>query len=162
MADPLQRKVLDYLACHNAMTLATSGPEGLWAAAVFYASDGSDLYFLSSPATRHARNLEAAPRASATIHEDYRNWTEIRGIQLEGEVRRLEGVEQATALRAYGRKYPFIADLARAPVELARAMSKVAWYRLVPERLYFIDNSLGLGHRDEVPLPLPRADEKTR
>jgi len=29
---------------------------------------------------------------------------------------------------------------------------KVDWYELRPSRLYLIDNSLGLGHRDEVAL----------
>jgi len=26
----------------------------------------------------------------------------------------------------------------------------VRWYRLEPQRLYFIDNSRGFGHRDEI------------
>jgi hypothetical protein len=31
-------------------------------------------------------------------------------------------------------------------------MSKIAWYKVIVERLYLIDNSLGMGHRDEVPI----------
>jgi hypothetical protein len=32
------------------------------------------------------------------------------------------------------------------------ALAKVNWYVLRPEKLFFIDNSLGLGHRDEIAL----------
>ncbi|MFQ5611612.1 MAG: pyridoxamine 5'-phosphate oxidase family protein [Anaerolineae bacterium] len=152
MNDSLQDRTLAYLQNHNVMTLATSGPEGLWAAAVFYVNDGFTLYFLSAPTTRHSRNIAAQPGVSATIQEDYRDWPQIKGIQLEGMARRIEGREQAAATRRYGAKFPIIGNLSRAPLEIARAMRKIAWYKIVPERLYFIDNSLGLGHRDEVPL----------
>ena len=40
----MREKALAYLAAHNVMTLATTGPEGPCAAAVFYASREFDLY----------------------------------------------------------------------------------------------------------------------
>ncbi len=146
----LHRRVLDYLQAHNVATLATSGPAGLWAAAVFYVNDDLDLYFLSSPKSRHGINIAANPTIAATIQEDYKTWPEIKGIQLEGTVRRLEGSEQAAAIVRYGRKFPLVADLARAPREIAAAFSKISWYQITPETLYFIDNSRGFGHRDPV------------
>lgn len=152
-ARALQDKTLAYLADHHVMTLATHGPEGLWAAAVFYAEDDFDLLFLSAATTRHARNLAANPAAAATIQRDYRDWPEIKGVQLEGTVERLEGAERAAAIARYGRKFPLVAGAAKAPAMIARALARVAWYRLRPTRLYLIDNSLGFGHRDEVPLP---------
>ena len=39
-----------------------------------------------------------------------------------------------------------------ADATMKNALAKVNWYQLQPERLYFIDNSLGLGHRDEIAL----------
>jgi len=149
----LQEKALAYLREHNVMTLATSGPQGLWAAAVFYVNDGFTLYFLSAPTSRHSLNVDAQPVVSATIQEDYRDWREIKGIQLEGEASRIEGAEQAAAIARYGSKFPIVGNLAQAPAEIAKAMSRIAWYKVVPARLYFIDNSLDLGHREEVPLP---------
>ena len=89
MSDETVKLALDYLAGHHVMTLATYGPEGLWAAAVFYANDGFQLYFLSAGHTRHARNMAASPQAAATIQEDYADWAAIKGIQLEGTVRPL-------------------------------------------------------------------------
>ncbi len=150
MSDSLREKALAYLQNHNVMVLATTGPEGLWAAAVFYVNDGFILYFLSAPTTRHSRNLAAHPQVAVTIQEDYRDWPEIKGIQLEGKVGPIEGAERAAAVARYGMKFPVVGNLAQAPAEIVKAMRKIAWYKVIPERLYFIDNSLGLGHRDEV------------
>lgn len=151
MFDSLRQKVLEYLQHHNVMTLATTGPEGVWAAAVFYVNDGFTLYFLSSPASRHSRNIAARPGVALTIQEDYKDWPEIKGIQLEGQAYQLAGTAQEVAIAHYQTKFPLIGP--QAQPQIAKALSKVAWYKIKPERLYFIDNALGLGHRDEVPLP---------
>jgi uncharacterized protein YhbP (UPF0306 family) len=144
------RRALAYLESHWVMTLATTGPDGPWAAAVFYASQGFRLVFLSAGHTRHARNLAGAGQAAAAIHEEVRDWTAIQGLQLEGQVIRLQGDERERAMALYGRKFPFIGGEATLQAALARA----SWYRLSPDRLYFIDNSRGLGHRDEIDLSL--------
>ena len=150
MNTSLREKALRYLQEHQVMTLATTGPQGLWAAAVFYVNKGFDLYFLSAPASRHSLNIEASPKVAATIQEDYVDWRDIQGIQLEGEASRISGAEQAAALLAYGLKFPVVGNLSRAPEEIVKAMKNIAWYKVTPHRLYLIDNSLGLGHRDEV------------
>jgi uncharacterized protein len=145
----VRQHALNYLTGHQVMTLATHGPQGLWAAAVFYASLNFDLYFLSAGHTRHAQNLTAEPRAAVTIQEDYKDWPAIQGIQLEGEVRVLDGQERESAVAYYTVKYPFIAQ---AEPQIQRALSRVNWYCLRPDKLYFIDNTRGLGHRDEIEL----------
>ncbi len=150
MANLRRQKSLAYLQHHNVMTLATTGPEGIWAAAVFYVNDGFTLYFLSAATTRHSRNIAAQPDIAATIQEDYKDWPNIKGIQLEGTVQQIKGAERVAAIARYGLKFPVVGQLAQAPAEIAKAMSKVAWYKVTPECLYFIDNSLGLGHRDEI------------
>jgi uncharacterized protein YhbP (UPF0306 family) len=141
---------LAYLAGHHVMTLATNGPHGLWAAAVFYANDGFRIYFLSAGHTRHAQNIDATGHVAATIQEDYSDWPTIRGVQLEGTARQLAGEEREDAITLYQQKYPF---LAQAPAALAAALARVNWYCLTPERLFFVDNTRGFGHRDEIPLP---------
>lgn len=140
---------LAYLASHQVMTLATTGPQGIWAAAVFYVNDGFDLFFLSAGHTRHAQNLTAVPHIAATIQEDYRDWQQIQGIQLEGKATLLTDVSRETAIGRYFQKYPF---LAQADESMQAALAKINWYVLRPERLFFIDNRLGLGHRDEIAL----------
>ena len=146
--DPRQL-ALAYLANHQVMTLATTGPQGIWAAAVFYVNDGFELIFLSAAHTRHGQNITAVPHVAATIQEDYRDWQEIQGIQLEGRVSLLTDVSRETSISRYLQKYPFLAN---ADEKMQAAIAQVNWYLLRPDRLYFIDNSLGLGHRDEIEL----------
>ena len=131
------------------MTLATQGPDGPWAAAVFYVNEGPDVYFLSAPSTRHARNLAADGRVAATVQEDYSDWRQIKGIQLEGEVTRLNIADSVRAAGLFMRKFPFTAER-RAEEVISMAMSKIAWYRLRTSVLYFVDNSRGFGWRESL------------
>jgi uncharacterized protein YhbP (UPF0306 family) len=140
---------LTYLQQHQVMTLATHGADGVWAAAVFYVSDGFDLYFLSAEHTRHARHITDSPRVAATIQEDYADWEAIQGIQLAGLVEQLSGSQRLRAIALYQAKFSF---LAQAPAVIRAAFEKVNWYWLRPYRLYFVDNSRGFGHRDEIVL----------
>ena len=149
MARDPQQLAWRYLAEHQVMTLATEGPAGLWAAAVFYAVAAGRLYFLSADHTRHAQNIIATGHVAATIQEDYRDWPAIQGIQLSAAVTRLSGAARAEAIRIYTQKYPFIAQ---ADSKMKAALERVSWFELQPDRLFFIDNRLGLGHRDEIPL----------
>lgn len=138
---------LAYLADHHVMTLATTGSDGVWAAAVFYVNEGFDLFFLSAGHTRHGQNMAQNKYAAATIQEDYHDWPTIQGIQLEGGVQLLDGAARDEAIRLYQAKYPFVSPNNPA---IGPALAKVNWYRLRPRRLHFIDNRKGLGHRDEV------------
>ncbi|MDJ0924192.1 MAG: pyridoxamine 5'-phosphate oxidase family protein [Acidimicrobiia bacterium] len=144
-------RALAYLADHHVMTLATNGPAGPWAAAVFYVNRGFDLVFLSAPDTRHASDLAANPNTAAAIHEDYEDWPEIKGIQIEGSVRRLRGSERIDAVAHYAKKYPIVRPGA-APAVVRAALARVGWYELTATRCFFVDNSQGFGHRDEIEL----------
>lgn len=147
MSEDVRHQALDYLQSHHVLTLATYGPEGVWAAAVFYASEEFRLTFLSAAHTRHAQNIAANPQVAATIQEDYHDWPAIKGVQLEGAVSLLEGVAREKAITHYRQKYTF---LATAEASIQQALTRVNWYTLIPERLYFIDNSKGFAHRDEI------------
>jgi len=148
----LRERVQAYLAAHHVLTLATDGADGPWAAAVFYAHEGWALYFLSAPATRHARNIARSARVSATIQEDYSDWRDIKGVQLEGTATRLSGGEEERIRSLYAAKFPFLRQRTEAPAAIVAALKKVGWYRLSPQRVYFIDNSVAFGHRDEIDL----------
>ncbi|MDP1648534.1 MAG: pyridoxamine 5'-phosphate oxidase family protein [Rubrivivax sp.] len=152
MLPKLPLRVAQYLQQHHVMTLASQGAEGPWAAAVFYANEGPELLFLSAPTSRHCRHLAQDPRCAATIQDDCSDWTQVQGIQLEGQVTQLQGESQARAQRLYGQKFPFLERAGAIPAAIAAALARVRWYRLQPRRLYFVDNSQGFGHRDEIEL----------
>ena len=157
MSKTLSARVLQYLQTQHVATVATSGPEGIWAAAVFFVNDGWDLYFLSSPTSRHCANLAHSAKVAVTIQADYADWPGIKGVQMEGLVSALSGEAAQRARHLYGQKFPVVGKLAQAPAAIVRAMAKVRWYRVIPQRLLYIDNSLGFGHREEVDLSAPVA-----
>lgn len=152
MPESLRQQILDYLQSHNTMTLATSANDLPWAATVFYASDGMQLYFFSAPESRHCENLATNPRVAVTIQEDYKDWREIKGIQLEGRVVPVDGViEKAKAMTIYARKYPDVIQLFTDPTSgvFYKAFLKVKFYCVRPDRVLYIDNSQGFGKRQE-------------
>lgn len=152
MPDALKQQILDYLRGHNTLTLATCASDVPWASTVFYASDDLRLYFFSAPESRHCQNLSANARVAVTIQEDYKDWREIKGIQLEGEVELVDSViEKAKAMAIYARKYPDVIKLFTSPDSgiFYRAFLKVKFYCVTPTKIFFIDNAQGFGKRQE-------------
>lgn len=158
MSPNLSSRVWQHLQHLHVATLATAGPDGPWAAAVFYVHDGWDLYFLSAPTSRHALNLAHNAQVAVTIQADHADWPGIQGVQLEGTVEILRGDAEARARHLYGQKFPVVGKLAQAPAVIVKALTKVCWYRVTTRRLLFIDNTLGFGHREELDLRADSAD----
>lgn len=159
MASSLRDHVLSFLEAQPVLTLATVDHEGPWAAAVFYASEGFVLYFLSGPASRHARALRADPRVAIAISDWTEGWRAIRGVQMEGSAERvLAAAERSRVLARFLRKFPDVAvallDGVRNP-DLARAYQTAEAFRIRPSCLFWVDNQGGLGPREEVPLEAP-------
>ena len=148
MALNLTAPVHEFVARHHVMTLATQGSEGPWAAALFYVPDGDGLVFLSAPGSRHGRDIALQPRCAATIQGQEQDWSAIRGIQLEGVAATLEGAERERARQLYAGRFSFVRP-GNAPDAILRALARVQWYRLAIARLFFIDNSRGLGQRQQ-------------
>jgi uncharacterized protein YhbP (UPF0306 family) len=153
MADDLKQQILDYMQAHNTMTLATSVGDVPWAATVFYASDDLRLYFFSAPDSRHCQNLAVNARVAVTIQEDYHDWRQIKGIQLEGNVALVDGVlEKTKAMAVYARKYPGVIKLFTDPASgvFYKAFLRVKFYCVTPQKVFFIDNEQGFGKRQEL------------
>jgi uncharacterized protein YhbP (UPF0306 family) len=155
----LRKEILAYLAAHNVMTIASCQKNVPWAAAVFYASDELDLYFFSNPKSRHGMNIGANAAVGVAIHEDYHDWRAIRGIQIEGRAERLRSLRlQSRFWEIYLQKYPFVKQFfgdeapKRFSGTLKGKLASVRPYRVVPQAVYYIDNSKGFGHRERLEL----------
>ena len=148
MALKLPAPVTEFIARHHVMTLATQGSEGPWAAALFYVREGDDLIFLSSPTSRHCRNLAQQPGCAATIQPDGDDWRSVQGIQIEGQAREVRVGEIALTQQRYGERFPFVRP-GIAPPAIVQALARVRWYRLRIAHLYFIDNQRGFGQREQ-------------
>jgi uncharacterized protein YhbP (UPF0306 family) len=139
--DDVTIRALNYLDNRHCMSIATHGPEGLWAATVFYVNAGFTLYFLSLSNTRHVRNIEADPHVAATLSDEGETWPEIRGVQLEGTVARVESADEyRRVMDLFGQRYPFArtslwwSDMPRDLVAEQRL------YRVEPSRVLFVDH----------------------
>lgn len=141
----LEKRIRRYLEGHDVLTLATVDEAGPWATPLFYVSDDSlDLFFLSDPSTRHCQAIARNPQVSAAVHGGFTAWTEIRGLQLEGQAHVVDDERAgASALARYATKFPFALALI-SPDRSHR------FYRIRPRWLRLIDNSRGLGFKEEL------------
>lgn len=144
----VEARLLELLSQFHVLTLACRDAQGSWAAPVFFAHDGLDLFFMSSPASRHVRSLAFDPCQAGAIHGPADDWRSIVGLQLSGKVEPLAGAGAAMARAAYERRFPFVAGPGgQADAALAKALQKAGWYRLRIERAVLVDNTRGLGQR---------------
>ena len=153
----LKERLQAFLAAHNTMTLATIALDGTpQAAAVFYAADDDlNLYFLSSPNSRHSQNLSRQPQVAATVHADGQAWQAIQGLQIQGIAYQVDGPgELARATRVYAGRFEFLKGLLDAvatngPVALRGPVASSRFYVLRPTWIRLIDNTRGFGHKEE-------------
>lgn len=139
----MNEAVLELLGL-STMTLATCGLNGEpHAAPVYFVAEELRLYFFSADDSQHSRDLQENPLAAVVIYPEVWEWQTIRGLQMRGKVEAvLQGEEWQQAWEAYQRKFPFVKHL-RAIVARNRL------YRFQPLWLRWIDNRLGLGHKQE-------------
>ena len=127
------------------MTLATSGPDGVpHAADVYFAADEElNLYFFSDPLSQHGVDIARNGSAAVTIHPDCQGWEGIRGLQLRGEVGRVEsGMEWDLTWNRYVAKFPFASELREIVALNQLFVFHPHWIRLV-------DNRRGFGYKEE-------------
>ena len=157
MSATLSDRVLSYLDEHTTLGLATTGPAGLWAAAVLYVHDRGRLYFTSVATTRHGVNIAATGVAAGTIHDDCKSWMGMKGVQLEGRVDPVTDHDELVRVAdAYLRHFPYAAPLWNGttdPEKVAADPGLHGFFRLTPSRMLFMDNEHGtMGRADEVTL----------
>jgi 4-hydroxy-3-polyprenylbenzoate decarboxylase len=127
------------------MTLSYVGDDGRphSAALYFAADDKASLYFYSDPKSRHALRAAEGCAAAVSIHPIVEGWEEIRGLQMEGEVRPVtDAGERESAWELYRRKFPFTAGMKDLVDANALHVFTPRWTRLV-------DNLRGFGFKEE-------------
>lgn len=152
-----------FLDGHHVLSLALAGEGGRpHACSLMYANDGFTLYWLSDPAARHSRLIDAGGRVEAmgTVAPDYADFRQVRGLQLTGVASRAAGPGEAAAglFRLVGR-YAFLKADGRAPA-IAAAMGRAAVYRFTVGQATFIDNTVSFGSRTTLRVgPMPGEDQ---
>jgi uncharacterized protein YhbP (UPF0306 family) len=150
-----REKILAYITGHRTMTLATVGEGEPHGVSLFYVNRDFTIFFVSDPDSRHAAHLAQNPRAALTISDHYQSWTDIRGVQMKGQVRSLGGyVKNFSLIRAYTAKFPEVKELFSPSRKLSPVLiQKIArgiFYEFSPAEVCFIDNTIALGYRDRL------------
>lgn len=157
--DETRARILEFLDAQRVMTLATARNGTPWTCTLTFAHDPElRLLFLSRPATRHCRDLEANPRVAVAIHDPDTagDRGRARGLQAVGAARRLRGPEALAGLATFGTRFGRSVDRLRDALEVRHA----GIYRVDLERAWLLDRedlggrvelSLGGGHAGEAP-----------
>lgn len=153
----LKCMALDLIHSTSAMTLATCGPNAAWAAPVYYVYRAGGFFFFSKPDSRHIREALAAGFAAAAIHAPGESWQSIRGIQMSGVIRKSRiGLNAIGAIHAYLEKFPFTREFFKDGQQIHPtdfiARFKVRLYAFKPRRVYYQDNRIKFGFREEIRL----------
>ena len=138
-------------SCHI-MTIGTSNHTGVWTAPVYYVYHDTEFYFFSKPSSKHIKDAQAFARAAASIHHDPKDWNHIKGIQMEGTVLAAGWNKQSVeAFRLYGKKFPFTKEFMSKPfsgsLDQFQKQFKVRWYRFIPKKVVYLDNSISFGFK---------------
>jgi uncharacterized protein YhbP (UPF0306 family) len=108
-AGDLADRIAEFLDAHHVMSLATCGLHGPHAANVFYARDGLSLLWVSGRQSTHSSNIGINPQVSATIAPDYRDFAEIRGVQIFGHANSFsDAAARYSARTLLARRYPML------------------------------------------------------
>jgi uncharacterized protein YhbP (UPF0306 family) len=142
--DPLRQLLLE----ESTLALATVDPDGAPAIApLFYLADAEllRLYWLSSPSSRHSRNLGVQSEAAVTVFHPTSDWRSIRGAQMTGPVEIVRGARRKELLALYAERFAL-----RASFRLAIRRSSL--YEFRPRRVRYLDNSVRFGYKTDFEL----------
>lgn len=102
----LRALIQDYLIKTHMLHLATYHDNQPWSATVYFASDiDLNLYWLSSVDSRHSQNISKNSKVSGTIVLPHTYGDKIRGLQLQGTVRKLEETEAEQGINVFKTKF---------------------------------------------------------
>lgn len=145
----------DLIKTQSTMALATARENIAWTAPLYYAYLKYCFYFFSDPASRHIQESLATNQASSAIYASASTWQEIRGVQMSGSVENISpGLEAIEAVRMYLKKFAFTKDFFTPgqALDLSAFTSRfrVKLYRFKPSLIYYMDNSIRFGFREEI------------
>ena len=100
-------KLREFVAGQRTADLGTvSASSEVHVSPVFYWSDKDlRIYWLSGGKSEHSRNVAEQPEVALAIHCHAEQWREIRGVQMKGSVRLVDGKEREKVLKSYKKHF---------------------------------------------------------
>jgi uncharacterized protein YhbP (UPF0306 family) len=135
-----EKSIVDFIRDHHILTLAVARENIPYCATCYYVylPDLNQFIFTSGHETRHIRDVVEGGnyKVAGTVALETKIVGKIMGIQFTGEIRELEGDELKKATAAYFKRFP-----------VARLISDLTLWILVPEFIKMTDNRLGFGKK---------------
>lgn len=104
----IPQKICEFLLQHHVLSLAIQDAEGPWAASCFYACDldAARLLVLTSPQTRHGRQMALTALLAGTISGQPEQWRDICGVQFVARATLLTDEAARRALDCFTARHP--------------------------------------------------------
>lgn len=153
--DAVNNSIKKLIQNAHTMTIATASDNNAWAAPVYYVTIKSLFYFFSNPESRHIKETRLSGQAACAIYTQSASWEELCGIQMTGHITEVETVTDATAaIRVYVAKFPliqsFFSNVKNLNLNSFLSKFNAKLYCFHPKLIYYMDNSIGFGHRKEI------------
>lgn len=147
LPDDVRSELHAFLESQSTMALATAGDRDgrPQVAPLFFASGAAlNLYWVSSPDSRHSVNILSWNDVSAAIFAHTWDWAGIKGVQLTGDAMAVtDDEERRRGLRLYSDKFPFVND------RFTELIENSVLYVLRPTWLRWLDNERRFGYKQE-------------
>jgi uncharacterized protein YhbP (UPF0306 family) len=151
MSEKLHAELKVFLSHHRSVTLAYNDADGIGACGLWYVFDDDlNLYYLSSPVTRHGRALLNGGDVAFTIHRDEQDWHAIQGLQGKGRCGPLPPAQTPRIWRLYVQRYPFVLQQFK---DIDAALKNTLFWQLKPTWMRLIDNTKGFGYKQGIIFP---------
>ena len=159
------QNVFDLASTMRVLTLATFFGQDVWTAPVYYVFSNKKCYFFSNPDSKHIKyaqdtnNSEASNNlkvtsnlVAASLFLDDTNFKKIKGLQMQGQILKVENKKDAF-LRAMEYIKKFKINYNKEDIlEFFYKKYKAQLYEFIPEIVYYMDNSMKLGSRERLEL----------
>ena len=141
MDETLKANIIDLLAHHNVMTLATVRPDGFpQATIVYYVNDGLVLYFATDPTSQKASNIQLNKKVSVAIADEIDNSYKLRALSLSGIAERIS--DPSRVLELQSRLFQAVPQAKRfAPMDA----KQITVYSITPIAISLVDYAAGYG-----------------
>jgi len=105
----MDKQIIEFINEHHLLTLATSNNNEPYCCNAFYVFDKENraLIFSSDTTTKHAQDFIKNPKVAGSIALETKVVGKIQGLQLLGEIIKLNGKKLEKASKQYLKAYPY-------------------------------------------------------
>lgn len=128
-------RFLKFIRKHHVLTLCTTNENEPWCCSCFYAWDTKEncFVFTSNDETRHVNEVFKNRKVAANILLETHLVGKIQGLQVSGEIRRIDPKTEPSFKTTYIKRFPYAIVL------------NTSFWALYPNSLKLTDNNLGFG-----------------